>query len=94
MVSSLERAGKPRGSILIGFLSYAAYYFNVFVEFIFKNNPLTFRNPRFMEIIYKLHLILNGKYSVSLTMRNFLLRFRKIVAVYSENHMKHLNTIC
>jgi hypothetical protein len=25
---------------------------------------------------------------------NFLLLFRKMVAVYSENPMKHLNTIC
>jgi hypothetical protein len=34
------------------------------------------------------------KHSVSITKPNRLMLFREIIAVYCENHTKHINTLC
>lgn len=86
LVISSERARKHRDSTLIGFLSYTTYYFNDFICSTIKTNPSTFWSPRFMDMVFKNHLILNGNYCVSVTGTHFFLLFRKMSWLFRESY--------
>jgi hypothetical protein len=50
---------------------------------------------KFIQVIYKSSVCTSQEtHHVSATKSNRLMLFRETVAVYSENHTKHINTLC
>jgi hypothetical protein len=55
-------------------------------------NPL---KPKLVKIIYKNSVRTAKKTQhFTITKINWLTLFKEIIAVYTENHMKHINTLC